>query len=98
MTFYVELRAELPPAVDSLMSVTGVGPKLAVRLHKELGVSNAMELADAARRGQVTKLKGFGPKRQAAYARLQGPTPPTVPQFSIVRQSEAEEYELPVAA
>src|SRR5437868_12696959 len=28
MTFYVELKADLPPAVDSLMSIQGVGPKL----------------------------------------------------------------------
>src|SRR6476659_8630236 len=68
MNFYVELKADLPPAVDSLMSVQGVGPKLALRLHKELGVNSPQELADAARHGQVTKLRGFGPKRQAAYA------------------------------
>ena len=79
MQFYVELKADLPPAVDSLMNVAGVGPKLALRLHKELGVDNPSELADAARRGQVMKLRGFGPKRQAAYARIQTPTPPTTP-------------------
>lgn len=100
MTFYVELKAELPPAVEQLMSVTGVGPKLAVRLHKELGVSSAIELADAARRGQVVKLKGFGPKRQAAYAKLQGPPPPTAPQLSLVRPTwdREEEQGLPAAA
>jgi DNA polymerase (family X) len=79
MTFYVELKADLPPAVDRLMNVAGVGPKLATRLHKELGVNSPAELADAARRGQVAKLKGFGPKRQAAYARIQGPNPPSAP-------------------
>src|SRR5437868_6577308 len=40
MKFYVELKADLPPAVDHLMSVQGVGPKLATRLYKELGVSS----------------------------------------------------------
>src|SRR6476660_8106952 len=64
MNFYVELKADLPPAVDSLMNIEGVGPKLALRLHKELGVNSPSELGDAARRGQVIKLKGFGPKRQ----------------------------------
>ena len=48
MNFYVELKADLPPAVDSLMSVQGVGPKLALRLNKELGVNSPLELADAA--------------------------------------------------
>ena len=48
MNFYVELRADLPPAVDRLMNVAGIGPKLATRLHKELGVNSPAELADAA--------------------------------------------------
>ena len=98
MTFYVELRAQLPPAVESLMSVTGVGPKLAVRLNKELGVNNTMELAEAARSGQVAKLKGFGPKRQAMYARLQGPTPPSAPQVAQLRIVPIEDDELRQAA
>ncbi len=98
MTFYVELKAELPPAVEQLMSVTGVGPKLAVRLYKELGVSSAMELAEAARNGQVAKLKGFGPKRQAVYASIQGPTPPTVPQLAILRTTATDDRELLIAA
>jgi len=98
MTFYVELKAELPPAVEQLMAVTGVGPKLAIRLHKELGVSSAMELAEAARHGQVSKLKGFGPKREAAYTRLQGPTPPTVPNLRVLRPTTVDTVELPAAA
>ena len=98
MNFYVELKADLPPAVDSLMSVQGVGPKLALRLHKELGVNSPLELADAARRGQVSKLKGFGPKRQAIYAQIQGPTPPTVPHLVALPRPEEREAELPRAA
>ena len=97
MTFYVELKADLPPAVDQLMNVEGVGPKLALKLHKELGVNSPVELADAARRGQVVKLKGFGPKRQAAYARIQGPNPPTIPNLiTLPRREEVDE--LPAAA
>jgi DNA polymerase (family 10) len=98
MNFYVELKADLPPAVDSLMSVQGVGPKLALRLHKELGVNSPLELAEAARNGQVTKLKGFGPKRQAAYAHIQGPTPPTVPHLVALPRPEEREADLPKAA
>ena len=94
MTFYVELKAELPPAVGQLMDVEGIGPKLATRLHKELDIKSVAELADAARRGQITKLKGFGPKRQAAYARIQAPTPPTVP--SAARSIRNDD--LPIAA
>ena len=99
MNFYVELRADLPPAVDRLMNVAGVGPKLATRLHKELGVETPTQLAEAARNGQVVKLKGFGPKRQAAYARIQGPTPPTAPNLRALRPADAVEQDaLPAAA
>jgi DNA polymerase/3'-5' exonuclease PolX len=98
MKFYVELRADLPPAVDSLMHVHGVGPKLAVRLHKELGVTNPIELADAARRGQVMKLPGFGPKRQAAYARIQGPNPPGSPSLAALIIEDDDEDAAPQAA
>ena len=100
MNFYVELRADLPPAVDHLMNVHGIGPKLAVRLHKELGVRSPAELADAARRGEVIKLPGFGPKRQAAYARILGPNPPTTPAVAALRlvRNDYEDESLPVAA
>lgn len=101
MQFYVELRADLPPAVDQLMRVNGVGPKLATRLHKELGVNTPAELADAARHGQVAKLRGFGPKRQAAYARILGPNPPTSPAVGTIRllpRVDDEQGSMPKAA
>ncbi len=97
MNFYVELKADLPPAVSDLMSVSGVGPKLALRLHNELGVNSTKELADAARHGQVIKLRGFGPKRQAAYAAIQGPTPPTAPNL-VALPAFVQDEELAVAA
>lgn len=101
MQFYVELRADLPPAVDQLMRVNGVGPKLATRLHKELGVNTPAELADAARHGQVAKLRGFGAKRQASYARILGPNPPTSPAASTIRllpRQDDEQVDMPQAA
>jgi DNA polymerase (family 10) len=64
MSFYVELCAELPPAVARLMSVPTVGPKTAWRLHEELGISNAAELRSAAESGKIRALYGFGFKRE----------------------------------
>lgn len=98
MKFYVELKADLPPAVDALMAVSGVGPKLATRLHKELGVRSPAELADAARRGQVAKLRGFGPKRQAAYAAIVGPNPPTAPNIVALPARKRDDEDMPAAA
>lgn len=64
MRFYVELCAELPTEVASLMRVPGVGPKTARRLHEELGVSSAAELYAAAQAGRVRTLYGFGRTRE----------------------------------
>lgn len=64
MTFYVELCAELPPDISRLMSVPTVGPKTALRLNEELGISNAAELKAAAETGKIRALYGFGPKRE----------------------------------
>lgn len=64
MRFYVELCAELPEEVAGLMQIPGVGPKTALRLHEELGVSTPAEVAAAAEAGKVRALYGFGPKRE----------------------------------
>src|SRR5947207_4774783 len=68
LAFYEDLLGELPYGVVRLMQVPGVGPKLAFRLHNELGVSSPGALAEAARRGDVERLRGFGPRRAANYA------------------------------
>jgi DNA polymerase (family 10) len=49
----------------SLLRIPGIGPKTAVRLVSELGVSSPDELAQAARDGRIQALYGFGPKREA---------------------------------
>lgn len=65
MRFYVELCAELPDEVSTLMQIPGVGPKTALRLHEELGLSTAGEVVAAAENGKVRALYGFGEKREA---------------------------------
>jgi transposase len=47
----IAARAKASTARKRLMQVPGVGPKLAFRLHKELGISSPKALAEAARRG-----------------------------------------------
>lgn len=60
-----ELRESLPKGVRDLMELEGVGPKLAMRLNKELGVASIDDLEKAAKEGRVRELKGFGPKKEA---------------------------------
>ena len=73
--FYEDLLSDLPYGVVRLMRVPGIGPKRAFRLYKELGVSSPAALAAAARRGEVHRLRGFGPRREAEYAAYPGPAP-----------------------
>jgi len=59
-----ELRESLPHGVRDLMQLEGVGPRKAIRLNKELGVTSIDELEQAAKAEKVRPLKGFGPKTE----------------------------------
>jgi Zn-dependent protease len=73
--FYDDLLGDLPYGVVRLMQVPGIGPKRAFQLYNELGVNSAATLAEAARLGEVHQLRGFGPRREAAYAAYNAPAP-----------------------
>ncbi len=64
MRFYVELCAELPDDISRLMQIPNVGPKTALRLHEELGLSTPAEVYAAAQAGKIRALYGFGEKRE----------------------------------
>jgi Holliday junction resolvasome RuvABC DNA-binding subunit len=56
------LRGESEPEL-LLASVPGIGPRLAERLHRELGIDTLEELETAAHDGTLARLAGFGAKR-----------------------------------
>ncbi|MEE8354457.1 MAG: helix-hairpin-helix domain-containing protein, partial [Candidatus Bathyarchaeia archaeon] len=60
-----ELEASLPPGIREMMRLEGVGPKKAVRLQKELGISSLDDLEKAAKGDRIRGLKGFGEKTEA---------------------------------
>lgn len=64
MRFYVELCADMPGDVSTLMQIPGVGPKTALRLNEELGLTSAADVYAAAQQGKIRQLYGFGPKRE----------------------------------
>lgn len=70
---YADLLATLPPHQAGLMTVPGIGPASADRVYAALGVTTAAELVRAARDGRLRRVRGFGPKRTAAIARLDVP-------------------------
>lgn len=87
MNFYEALIAEHHPAMQSLMEVRGVGPKIAARLFAELHLTSPEALLFAARRGRLRTLRGFGERLEYVlgdaaariiHAKDQG-TPPRTP-------------------
>jgi hypothetical protein len=66
----------------ALRSVPGIGPRLAERLHQELGIETLEELELAAHDGRLARMSGFGPRRIEAIrgtlaSRLGRPKPPS---------------------
>jgi len=59
-----KLQGKTPPGLGQLMKVEGLGPKRVKVLNRELGVSTPKELEEAARRGKIRGLKGFGEKTE----------------------------------
>jgi DNA polymerase (family 10) len=59
-----ELRAKIPDGVRRLTAIPTLGPKKAMAVYEELGVSSVAELADAIRDERLRDLKGFGPKTE----------------------------------
>ncbi|GAA6735802.1 DNA polymerase/3'-5' exonuclease PolX [Thermus oshimai] len=58
-----ELLAQVPRGVLAVMAVPGVGPKTARQLYEALGIDSLEGLKEALERGDLLKLKGFGPKK-----------------------------------
>ena len=61
-----ELLEEIPESVLAILRVPGLGPKRAAVLYNELDVTNLDELREVCESGQVSQLKGFGKKTEAA--------------------------------
>lgn len=58
------LRSEVPEGLMRILEVPDVGPKTAMLLHKELGISSIEELKAAALAHRLRGLKGFGEKTE----------------------------------
>ncbi len=58
------LKQEIPRGVLELSEIGGIGPKKALILTRELGITDREELDKAARAGKVRGLPGFGEKSE----------------------------------
>jgi DNA polymerase (family 10) len=59
-----ELREMVPPGIRELTRIPGLGPKKAVLLNEELGVSTLDELQDAIAQHKLQSVKGLGAKTE----------------------------------
>ena len=58
---YLEgLRREMPDGVRELAELEGIGPKKAIILNRELGITSQEDLEKAAKEGRIRDLPGFG--------------------------------------
>ncbi len=58
------LREEIPHGLRGLMSIEGIGPKMAEKLYQQLDVTTIDELEQAAQNHRIRKLEGFGEKTE----------------------------------
>lgn len=61
---YEALREQIPPSLAGLLDVPDIGPKTAMRLYTELGITDVDALAEAARAGRLRALAGFGERSE----------------------------------
>ncbi len=57
-------KAEVPPGIQKLVMIKGLGPKKIKTAWRELGVESATELLYACNENRLIELKGFGAKTQ----------------------------------
>ncbi|MFA5103813.1 MAG: DNA polymerase/3'-5' exonuclease PolX [Candidatus Margulisiibacteriota bacterium] len=62
-SYLEELHKDIPESVVEMLGVQGVGPKLVIRLYKDLGIKSVDELLSAAKKGVLEKLDGVREKR-----------------------------------
>lgn len=61
---FEKFRKKYPEGITELVSLHGLGPKSVKKLLKKLDVSEIDEIKDAARKGKIRKIRGFGPKTE----------------------------------
>jgi DNA polymerase (family X) len=65
VTAIEQLRAEVPAGVLELMRIPTLGPKKAMTLYSDLGISSLAELREAIAAGKLAGHRGFGAKTAA---------------------------------
>ena len=62
LKFLDDLRYEVPPGLEELLHIPGMGPKRVQMLHESYGIGSAAELEKALENGILNNARGFGPQ------------------------------------
>jgi DNA polymerase (family 10) len=60
LTYLERLKKEVPTGLVNLLGIPGLGPKKVAALYKKRGISSVQELREAASKGELRTLEGFG--------------------------------------
>ena len=64
LEYLEKLRAKFPESLFELFGIPGLGPKRIKQIYEELNIASLAELEAACKNGDLSVLKGFGPKMQ----------------------------------
>ncbi len=62
LKYHEDLKQEFPEGINNLLAIPGIGPKTAMKLIRELGISTVDDLEKACRDGRVAALDRMGEK------------------------------------
>ena len=61
---WIRLHDETPQGLIEMLGIPGLGPKRIKLMHEELGVDSVAGLKEAAEKGRIAPMKGFGKKSE----------------------------------
>ncbi len=64
LKYYEKLKKKIPVDIGELTAIEGVGPKMVMKLYKDLGIKNLKDLEKAAKAGRIRNLEDFGEKTE----------------------------------
>lgn len=62
LRFLNDLKRQIPPQLEEMLKIPGLGPKRVRLLHELLGINSIKELKKALENGTLARIAGFGPK------------------------------------
>ncbi len=61
---YDDLKAQIPPGLQQMLRIPGLGPKRIKQIHDTLGIATVTDLEAACQANKIATLPGFGKKTQ----------------------------------